>query len=466
MRLKVYLRRGLGIVAGIFAAAAAGQAADIGTAFTYQGQLAESGDPADGVYDFQFRLFTGEFPFGFVVGNPVVVENVNVVDGKFSAKIDFGSAFPGQARWLDISVRPGASSGSFTTLAPRQELTPAPYAIGLALPYSASDAKSSALFSLGNTGTGGAMSLSSTSGDTLTINSASGFGINSVSTGTVAAIRGANSGGGNAIYAQTTAGGVPIYGYNLGPTGNAAYFRSESTSNTSATVSAHNNGTGPGVQASARLGSAGVFEITNAPSLGRALDATTAGLGDASRITITNETNWANALVARTYGLGRAGWFAIENQNSTATALEARTVGTGLAGKFVGDVEMHGNVDVDGELQASMGGLLNRASPIAYGRWGHGTGFSGSDNVEREFLYGDNDSWTYQITVHGEDAPAYWIIIADVTYSDPENPTQPHTVRCSPADAQGRFKMHWKCDANCDVFSQQTYGVSFVVYKP
>ena len=53
-----------------------------------------------------------------------------MVDGLFTVELDFGSdVFNGDARWLEIGVRPGDSSGSFTTLSPRQELTPTPYAL-------------------------------------------------------------------------------------------------------------------------------------------------------------------------------------------------------------------------------------------------------------------------------------------------------------------------------------------------
>jgi hypothetical protein len=42
-------------------------------------------------------------------------------------QLDFGNVFTGNQLFLDISVRP-AGSGSYTPLAPRQELTPAPFA--------------------------------------------------------------------------------------------------------------------------------------------------------------------------------------------------------------------------------------------------------------------------------------------------------------------------------------------------
>ena len=42
--------------------------------------------------------------------------------------LDFGgSVFTGNARWLEIAVAPTA--GGFTTLAPRQQILPTPYAI-------------------------------------------------------------------------------------------------------------------------------------------------------------------------------------------------------------------------------------------------------------------------------------------------------------------------------------------------
>jgi hypothetical protein len=56
---------------------AAGPALAQGTVFTYQGQLIDSGNPANGVYDFQFKLFdtvtvgTGT-QFGGTVTSPTV----------------------------------------------------------------------------------------------------------------------------------------------------------------------------------------------------------------------------------------------------------------------------------------------------------------------------------------------------------------------------------------------------------
>jgi trimeric autotransporter adhesin len=100
-----------------------------GTAFSYQGRLTDNGAPASGVYDLQFALFDASSGSGLVAG-PLVVDDATVTNGLFTVSLDFGSsAFTGQARWLEIAVRPGASTGAFTPLAARQVISPAPHAV-------------------------------------------------------------------------------------------------------------------------------------------------------------------------------------------------------------------------------------------------------------------------------------------------------------------------------------------------
>jgi hypothetical protein len=99
------------------------------SAFTYQGHLTEGLTPANGNYDLEVRLFDAASG-GNQVGATRNFEDVAVTNGVFSVSIDFGAAvFPGADRWLDVRVRPGASSGAFTLLAPRQPITATPYAI-------------------------------------------------------------------------------------------------------------------------------------------------------------------------------------------------------------------------------------------------------------------------------------------------------------------------------------------------
>jgi len=106
------------------------EAEPMGTAFTYQGRLIDANEAADGLYDFQFKLFdanSGGNKYGTDVNKP----EVDVIDGYFTVELDFGSVFDGNDRWLLIGVRPGDSNdpNEYTILEPCQKITPAPYAL-------------------------------------------------------------------------------------------------------------------------------------------------------------------------------------------------------------------------------------------------------------------------------------------------------------------------------------------------
>jgi hypothetical protein len=99
------------------------------TAFTYQGLLTASGQPAAGLHDFTFSLHaTPADPEQ--VGNTLTNDAVEVDQGRFTTDLDFGIApFDGQTLWLQIGVRPASSEDPFTSLTPRQRLAPTPYAL-------------------------------------------------------------------------------------------------------------------------------------------------------------------------------------------------------------------------------------------------------------------------------------------------------------------------------------------------
>ena len=131
----------LGLVAGLATAqtpepADAGAAAPgaeaataLGTAFTYQGQLKQGGSPVNGTCDLRFVLYNAP-ALGSQIGLPQEKLGVAVTGGAFTVVLDFGAAaFTGEARWLGISVRCPAGSGTYTGLLPRQPLTAAPYAL-------------------------------------------------------------------------------------------------------------------------------------------------------------------------------------------------------------------------------------------------------------------------------------------------------------------------------------------------
>lgn len=119
-------------VASLFIASLAAPAfsqAPLGSGFTYQGSLESSGAVVNAVADFEFRLFDA-LTGGAQVGTTQTANNVGVVDGRFTTALDFGAgAFNGNARFLEIAVRSPAGTDDFVTLAPRQALTAAPYAL-------------------------------------------------------------------------------------------------------------------------------------------------------------------------------------------------------------------------------------------------------------------------------------------------------------------------------------------------
>jgi len=101
-----------------------------GTTFTYQGQLTQGGNAVTGSCDFQFGLWDALSGGGQVAGTTTLtLPGVTVTKGLFTVQLDFGaSAFTSEARWLEIGVK-CAGDSTYTTLAPRQPLTPAPYAL-------------------------------------------------------------------------------------------------------------------------------------------------------------------------------------------------------------------------------------------------------------------------------------------------------------------------------------------------
>src|SRR5476649_358342 len=87
----------LALFAGIHQAAAQGT-----TAFTYQGQLRDGGTNANGAYTMIFKLYDA-VSSGNQIGSTITA-NATLANGLFSVNLDFGNAFNGAARWLDITV--------------------------------------------------------------------------------------------------------------------------------------------------------------------------------------------------------------------------------------------------------------------------------------------------------------------------------------------------------------------------
>ncbi|MBI5383254.1 MAG: tail fiber domain-containing protein [Verrucomicrobia bacterium] len=123
------------LLSGLFLLNVNLRAASLGTAFTYQGRLAENGSPANGAYELRFALYDQD-EAGSRVGRLLTNAPTTVADGLFCVSLDFKDpldlrfdAFTGDARWLEIGVRTNRDRGDFITLSPRQPLTPTPYAL-------------------------------------------------------------------------------------------------------------------------------------------------------------------------------------------------------------------------------------------------------------------------------------------------------------------------------------------------
>jgi outer membrane lipoprotein-sorting protein len=124
LRKRYVLKAAIVILVCCYAAAAQT------TVFTYQGKLTDMSAAANGPYDFTFRLFDS-VSGGSQIGLDVIVDDVPVSNGIFTVNLDFGAASftNGAPRFLEISVRAGASTGAYTVLAPRQPVSSAPFAI-------------------------------------------------------------------------------------------------------------------------------------------------------------------------------------------------------------------------------------------------------------------------------------------------------------------------------------------------
>jgi hypothetical protein len=102
------------------------------TAFTYQGKLSDNNATATGIYEMQFRLFDNpNAGQGTQQGATVTNPTVQVTDGIFTVALNFGAAnfAAGANLYLELSIRPAGSGGGYTSLAPRQQITSAPYAV-------------------------------------------------------------------------------------------------------------------------------------------------------------------------------------------------------------------------------------------------------------------------------------------------------------------------------------------------
>jgi hypothetical protein len=124
----VLLHKSIIVVTTAIASTVFASATPTGTDFTYQGLFQQGGTPANGTHHLRFQLWDAPSG-GAQVGGDVDQPALAVVDGLFTATLDFGTlAFNGEARWLQVQVITNGGS-TVTTLSPRQRLNAAPYAL-------------------------------------------------------------------------------------------------------------------------------------------------------------------------------------------------------------------------------------------------------------------------------------------------------------------------------------------------
>ena len=224
------------------------RAAPMGTAFTYQGHLYDANHIADGLYDFQFKLYdvdSGDSQVGSDVNKP----DVDVINGYFTVELDFGSdpnSFNGNARWLEIGVRPGDMNdpNAYKALEPRQEVTPAPYAIcagkagDLSLPYSGTVSDSGTAFIVSNTGTGKAIQGIGNNND--------GMAGGSTAPGRSGVFGYNDNASGFGVFGSSI-NGIGVKGYTYGDTGKAGLFEIQNANNNNPALKGVTIGTGEGV---------------------------------------------------------------------------------------------------------------------------------------------------------------------------------------------------------------------------
>jgi hypothetical protein len=112
-----------------------GQAAPLGTAVTYKGELTNETSPVEGFYDFEFALYDNDDPnTRMQIGSMIALNDIEVIDGRFQVELDFGNGNPdvfnGDSRWLEFLAWPsGSNPATSNALSRMQEINAVPYSL-------------------------------------------------------------------------------------------------------------------------------------------------------------------------------------------------------------------------------------------------------------------------------------------------------------------------------------------------
>ena len=87
-----------------------------------------NGVSVNGSFDLTFGLYNGATN-GVLVATVQTNIGVAVTGGTFTTSVDFSNVFDGNRYWLEMGLRTNGTADGFVILAPRQEMTAAPYAL-------------------------------------------------------------------------------------------------------------------------------------------------------------------------------------------------------------------------------------------------------------------------------------------------------------------------------------------------
>lgn len=339
-----------------------------GTAFTYQGKLSDAGQPANGTYDLQFRLFD-TLVSGNQVGATLVREDVSVSNGIFTVSLDFGAvAFPGANRFLEIGVRPSASTGAFTPLAPLQPVTATPYAIRSLNATNADSAVTAMNATNATNATNAVNATNATSADTLSVGCVGCVNGAKLADGSVSNAKITDVAGSKLTVSITTA---TIPGANVtGTVANAtnATNATTATNATNATTSVNFNGTLAG-DVTGNQGTTSVVRLRNLPlptpvqaDDGKVLRYKNDGVNPAS-YELASVTGGGGTITGVTAGTGLSGGGT--NGNVTVGLVASGVTATELATNAVTTPKLADASVTDAKISAVAGSKITGAIPVA-----------------------------------------------------------------------------------------------------
>jgi hypothetical protein len=320
----------------------------VGSGFTYQGRLLDGGNPANGTYDLRFTLFDA-LTGGSQVGSPLTLSSQTVTNGLFTVTLDFGTtAFRGAARFMQIEVQ--HNGGGFVLLAPRQPLTPAPYAMSLMPGAVISATTNSNVLTAVNNGAGVALKGTGTGGSGVEGDSTSGIGVAGyTSSSTSGALAGLNFGSGPGV-AAVSVNGTGVSASSINGIGVSA----NSTNSTAVNAQGKTAGVyGVGTD----VGAAGVRGVANS------------GTGAAGLYGYSTSGYGAQGISGAANGTGVYG---VDNNTGSSGVAGTSSFGYGVYGT--------GSTGVRGETAAGGNGISG-LSPSGNGVIGTGTSGTGANGT-------------------------------------------------------------------------------------